>query len=264
MRGIISAHGFGSVKSQHPPITFHKKEAMAAHPSVWAGFVSTFQGRKRDGRERLEIIRALERVKGIPEEVLLYLKVCEAVELARRWSREGGGSTGIEAEDGGTRIPDSTGSSMRQDGDEEKILRKKKAMRFRNLVVRALWSFDELPLAELLVTKPETFEDRYERGRVLCVDSPMVNDPRETRPDPRRVPRRGAGGVPFEEMDPERAVAEAQHTIGWMYERGQGVPRREAEALFWYRLAAKRGHSKAIGSEVRLEMKHLFSKTGAG
>ena len=237
---------------------------MAAHASVWAAFVSEFQGRNRDGRERLAIIRTLERLEKIPEEVLLYLKVCEAVELARRWSREGEESGGIGAESVGTRMSDSTGSSMRQGGEGEKILRKEKAMRFRNLVVRALWCLDELPLAELLVTKPETFEDRYERGRALCVDPPRKHDPRKALPDSRRNPRRGAGVVPFGEIDSERVVAEAHHTIGGMYERGEGVPRREAEALFWYRLAAKRGYSKAIGSEVRLEMKHLFSETDAG
>ncbi len=78
------------------------------------------------------------------------------------------------------------------------------------------------------------------------------------------MPRRGAGAASFGEMDPDRAVAEAQYTIDCMYERGQGIPLREAEALFWYRLAARRGHPEAIGSETRLEMKNFFSKTGAG
>lgn len=43
----------------------------------------------------------------------------------------------------------------------------------------------------------------------------------------------------------ERGDVGAQFTLGEMYSRGQGVPRDEADALKWYRMAADQGHAGA-------------------
>ena len=43
----------------------------------------------------------------------------------------------------------------------------------------------------------------------------------------------------------EEGVAAAQHFLGSMYFDGDGVPRNEAEAARWYRLAAEQGYSEA-------------------
>jgi len=37
----------------------------------------------------------------------------------------------------------------------------------------------------------------------------------------------------------------SQYNLGWMYERGRGVPQSHADAVKWYCLAAKRGNSRA-------------------
>lgn len=42
-----------------------------------------------------------------------------------------------------------------------------------------------------------------------------------------------------------QGVAQAQHNLGVMYERGQGVPQNDAEAVRWYRLAAAQGFAQA-------------------
>ena len=39
--------------------------------------------------------------------------------------------------------------------------------------------------------------------------------------------------------------ARAQHNLGFMYERGEGVPQDYAEAVRWYKLAAAQGHANA-------------------
>jgi len=43
----------------------------------------------------------------------------------------------------------------------------------------------------------------------------------------------------------EKGDASAQHSLGKMYENGQGVRRDPAEAAKWYRLAADQGHTGA-------------------
>ena len=45
-------------------------------------------------------------------------------------------------------------------------------------------------------------------------------------------------------MPPEK-LAEAQYSLGWMYANGKGVPRDDAEAVRWYRLAAEAGDAIA-------------------
>ena len=37
----------------------------------------------------------------------------------------------------------------------------------------------------------------------------------------------------------------AQFNLGLMYDKGEGVPQDDAEAVRWYRLAAEQGHAEA-------------------
>ncbi len=46
----------------------------------------------------------------------------------------------------------------------------------------------------------------------------------------------------------EKGVAKAQHSLGLMYERGEGVPQDYAKAVKWYRKAAEQGHAEAQGN----------------
>ena len=43
----------------------------------------------------------------------------------------------------------------------------------------------------------------------------------------------------------ERGVATAQHSLGFMYVNGQGVPRNFELAVAWYRMAASSGLEQA-------------------
>ena len=43
----------------------------------------------------------------------------------------------------------------------------------------------------------------------------------------------------------EQGDADAQVLLGFMYEKGQGVPQDYKEAVKWYRLSAEQGHAKA-------------------
>jgi TPR repeat protein len=43
----------------------------------------------------------------------------------------------------------------------------------------------------------------------------------------------------------EQGDARAQFKLGWMYERGLGVPQDNAEAVRWYRAAAEQGNTSA-------------------
>ena len=43
----------------------------------------------------------------------------------------------------------------------------------------------------------------------------------------------------------EQGDAEAQHNLGVMYDKGQGVPQDDKEAVKWYRLAAEQEHADA-------------------
>ena len=52
----------------------------------------------------------------------------------------------------------------------------------------------------------------------------------------------------------DQGNAEAQYALGFMYDRGQGVPKNHAEAAKWWRLAADQGNTFAqfnLGSLVR-------------
>ena len=37
----------------------------------------------------------------------------------------------------------------------------------------------------------------------------------------------------------------AQHSLGWMYDNGLGVPEDDIEAVRWYRMAAEQGYAKS-------------------
>ncbi len=43
----------------------------------------------------------------------------------------------------------------------------------------------------------------------------------------------------------EQGLGQAQHNLGLMYDRGQGVPQDYAEAVKWLRLAAEQGFAQA-------------------
>jgi uncharacterized protein len=44
----------------------------------------------------------------------------------------------------------------------------------------------------------------------------------------------------------EQGLPEAQVNLGLMYNKGQGVPQNDSEALKWYRKAAEQGNAKAL------------------
>ena len=58
---------------------------------------------------------------------------------------------------------------------------------------------------------------------------------------------RGDYAAALKEMRPlaEQGLAFAQHNLGVMYEKGQGVKQDPAEAVKWYRRAAEQGNAKA-------------------
>ncbi len=50
----------------------------------------------------------------------------------------------------------------------------------------------------------------------------------------------------------DKGSANAQDSLGWMYERGRGVQMDREMAREWYRKAAAQGFAKAIDNEKRL------------
>ena len=59
------------------------------------------------------------------------------------------------------------------------------------------------------------------------------------------VPQDYAEAVKWFRLAAEQGYANAQYNLGVMYERGQGVPQDYAEAVKWYRLAADQGTASA-------------------
>ena len=43
----------------------------------------------------------------------------------------------------------------------------------------------------------------------------------------------------------EQGDAFAQYNLGWMYDKGKGVPQDDKEAVKWYRLSAEQGNAEA-------------------
>jgi len=52
--------------------------------------------------------------------------------------------------------------------------------------------------------------------------------------------------------------AEAQYHLGYMFQTGTGVQKDNKKALYWYNMAAKNGHGKALvlAKVVEKEMHH--------
>jgi len=55
----------------------------------------------------------------------------------------------------------------------------------------------------------------------------------------------------------EQGYAHAQHNLGYMYDKGEGVPQDYKTALKWYTLAAEQGHAKA---QVNLGVMYYLGK----
>ena len=59
------------------------------------------------------------------------------------------------------------------------------------------------------------------------------------------VPKDDAEAVQWFRLAAEQGTALAQFTLGFMYASGQGVPKDDAEAVRWFRLAAEQGYATA-------------------
>jgi TPR repeat protein len=54
-----------------------------------------------------------------------------------------------------------------------------------------------------------------------------------------------AEAVKWFKKSAELGFAEAQNTLGWIYNNGEGAPQDESEAFKWFRKAAEQGHAKS-------------------
>jgi len=61
----------------------------------------------------------------------------------------------------------------------------------------------------------------------------------------RGVPKDTAEAVKWYRLAAKQGYGTAQGNLGLMYDKGQGVPKDDAEAVKWYRLAAEQGHAAA-------------------
>jgi hypothetical protein len=61
----------------------------------------------------------------------------------------------------------------------------------------------------------------------------------------RGVPQDEAEAVKWYRLAAEQGYANAQSNLGFMYEKGRGVPQDDGEAVKWYRLAAEQGLARA-------------------
>jgi TPR repeat protein len=59
------------------------------------------------------------------------------------------------------------------------------------------------------------------------------------------VPQNDAEAVRWYRLAADKGYAAAQSSLGWMYDKGEGVPQNDAEAVRWYRLAADKAHAYA-------------------
>jgi len=62
------------------------------------------------------------------------------------------------------------------------------------------------------------------------------------------VPEDDAEAVTWYRRAAEQGLAVAQFNLGWMYAEGEGVPRDYVEAMTWFRLAAEQGYAPAQGN----------------
>ena len=56
-------------------------------------------------------------------------------------------------------------------------------------------------------------------------------------------------------MAAEQGYANAQYSLGWRYESGDGVPKDEIEALAWYKIAENPGDDSAAKKRSALELR---------
>ena len=62
------------------------------------------------------------------------------------------------------------------------------------------------------------------------------------------VPRNYKIAVTWYTLAAENGDISAQYSLGWMYDKGVGVPQNDEIAVTWYTLAAKQGSADAQGS----------------
>ena len=61
------------------------------------------------------------------------------------------------------------------------------------------------------------------------------------------VPRNYKAAVTWCTLAAEKGDVSAQYSLGWMHDKGVGVPQNDKTAVKWYRLAAKQGYAGAQG-----------------
>ena len=59
------------------------------------------------------------------------------------------------------------------------------------------------------------------------------------------VPKNDAEALKWFRLAAEQGYAQGQNDLGNMYREGEGVPKNDAEAAKWYKLAAEQGHAGA-------------------
>ena len=59
------------------------------------------------------------------------------------------------------------------------------------------------------------------------------------------VPQNNAEAVKWYRLAADQGLAQAQFNLGVMYDDGRGVPQDDVQAVQWYRLAADQGHARA-------------------
>ena len=62
------------------------------------------------------------------------------------------------------------------------------------------------------------------------------------------VPKNDAEAVAWYRRAAEQGYADAQYNLGWMYAKGEGVPKNDVDAYFWFNLAAAQGQENAGGN----------------
>ena len=69
--------------------------------------------------------------------------------------------------------------------------------------------------------------------------------------------QRGDYATALREWKPlaEQGNARAQYNLGYMYDKGQGVPQNYKTAVKWYRLAAEQGNARAQNNLEILQKK---------
>ena len=59
------------------------------------------------------------------------------------------------------------------------------------------------------------------------------------------VPENDETAVKWYTLAAEQGHADAQYSLGWMYDTGEGVPENGKRSMTWYTLAAEQGHVDA-------------------